>query len=148
MTPKGLIAVGIGVVGGVWCTGSALWKTILFRRAQYWPSVRGKITESVLYHDPARHHTMHFRVKYVFVLGDQMEGCTPRLAGDWFWKNGQQARFVARYKVGQEVEVYYDPRKPTRNCLDRTDQSGVAVLWLLGLGGLALAAALLWLDRV
>lgn len=145
MNPKALLALVVGYGAGVWFTWQALRRTLLFRRAAWWPSARGRILESVEVRDEARHAT-HYRVRYEFTVGTRLEGRTPRLCGDWFWNNKQQAAFVARYQPGQEVDVYYDPQDPRMNCLDRTDRSGLAAMWIIALGGTALATLLVALG--
>lgn len=146
MTGKATLAVFFGFSAGVWCAISAARKTRALQRANFWPSVRGTITESFLYQDPSRKNATHFRVSYEFVVGDQIRGCTPRISGDWFWSNKHQAAFVAKYVVGQEVDVFYDPRDPKRNCLDREDKSGISALWMIAGGLIALATVVVSLQ--
>jgi len=43
------------------------------------------------------------------------------------------------------VEVFYDPMNPNKNCLDRTDRSGITAMWCIAIGGVALASFLLWM---
>jgi hypothetical protein len=138
------IIAAYAVAAGV--AGKALIRSRSFNRAAWWPSARGRILESVLYQDAARKGATHFRVRYEFkVDGQQIEGSTPRLCGDWFWNNQQQAAFVDRFQPGQEVEVFYDPLKPATNCLDRADRSGLAALWVLAGGTFAVASVLVWI---
>jgi hypothetical protein len=145
MTPKAILAVCVGYGAGVWFSTLALRKRALLDRAKTWLSARGHILESTLYKDPSRKST-HFRILYEFHAGEKIEGSTPRIAGDWFWNKKQQATFVSRYTPGQEVEVFYDPRDPKQNCLDRTDRSGIMVMWIIALGGTLLASLLVWLQ--
>ena len=145
MTIKAIIAICIGYGAGAWFSFLALKKKALLARAKDWLSARGRILESTLYKDPKRNAT-HFRVRYEFHVGERIEGSTPRIAGDWFWNNKQQADFVARYVPGEEVEVFYDPRDPKQNCLDRTDTSSISVMWLIALGGTILASLLVWMS--
>jgi Protein of unknown function (DUF3592) len=147
MNSEAALAVCGGFGAGVWCSVAALRKAAALRVARHWPSVRGRILESVVFRDDARNAT-HFRVRYEFLLGTMIEGSTPRLSGDWFWSNRQQAAFVARYAPGQEVDVFYDPRNPARNCLDRDDASGITALWVIAVGGTVLAALIVWLELV
>lgn len=142
---RGFIAICAGYGAGVWFTIRALRQRAAIYRARDWLSTRGRILESTLYKDPNRRGT-HFRVRYEFHVGERIESSTARLAGDWFWNNTQQAAFVDRYQPGDEVEVFYDPRDPKRNCLDRTDRSGVGVMWMIALSGTLLASLLVWLQ--
>lgn len=144
--PKGYLAIGVGFGAGAWFTYKALAQSAALRRAAWWPSARGRILESVLYHDAARKGT-HFRVRYEFTVDrTRFESQTARLCGDWFWNNRQQAAFVARYQPDQVVEVFYDPLDPRRNCLDRTDRSGLAAMGVIAGAGTLLASLLVWLD--
>jgi hypothetical protein len=143
MTPKAILAICGGYGAGIWFTILALKKRAIFERAKRWLSTQGRILESTIYKDAARNRT-HFRVRYEFAVGERIEGSTPRLAGDWFWNNKQQTAFVARYTPGQPVEVFYDFRDPKQNCLDRTDRSGILVMWLIAISGTVLASLILW----
>jgi len=144
MTGKALIAMAIGYGAGGWFAYSAIRRTLLLRQATQWFSARGHILESTTYWDPGSEKT-HFRVRYEFNVGWKIEGATPRLSGDWFWGDKDQNAFVARYVAGQEVEVFYDPKNPWKNCLDRTDRSGITAMWCIAMGGVALASFLLWM---
>ena len=144
MTLKAILAILFGYGAGVWFTVEALRKRAAFNRAQSWPNTPGRILESALVKDSSGKYT-DLRVRYEFHPGQRIEGATPRITGVWFWNNKEQAEFVARYTVGQEVEVYYDPGNPALNCLDRTDRSSIAVMWILALGGTVLASLLVWL---
>ncbi len=145
MTPKAILAICVGYGAGVWFSALALRKRAAMERAKSWLSARGRILESTVYKDPNRDAT-HFRIRYEFHVGERIEGSTPRIAGDWFWNKKQQAAFVARYAPGQEVEVFYDPRDPKQNCLDRIDNSGISAMWMIALGGTLLASLLVWVQ--
>jgi len=145
MTGKAILAIIFGYGAGVWFASSAIRRSMLFRRATQWFSARGRILESTTYKEPGSQKT-HFRIRYEFEMGEHIEGATPRLCGDWFWGNKDQNAFVARYVAGQEVEVFYDPMDPKRNCLDRTDRSGISAMWCLAAGGTALATLLVVLH--
>jgi hypothetical protein len=145
MSPKGMLAVFVGYGAGVWCCALAIRKALAFQQARHWPSTSGVVTESSLYRDATSNAT-HFTVKYEFTIGDRIVGSTPRLSGGWFWSDKQQAAFVRRFAVGQKVEVFYDPRDPKKNCLDREDRSGISALWVIAIGGIALASILVWLQ--
>ena len=145
MPIKAVLAICVGYGAGIWFSASALRRQSALTRAKGWLHVQGRILESVLYKDTGR-NAVHFRIRYEFSVGERLEGSTPRIAGDWFWSSKQQADFVARYAPGQGVEVYYDPRDPNQNCLDRTDRTGVVVLWIIALGGTLLASLMVWLG--
>ncbi len=95
-----------------------------YRSAQSWKVAHGVILESVVYRDAAR-KAEHFRIRYEFTVGERIEGNTPRASGDFFYSDKIQREFVTRYRTGQAVVVYYHPGNPRKNCIDRTDGSGV-----------------------
>ena len=145
MTPKAILAICVGYGAGIWFSLLALRKRSLMKRAQRWLSAPGRIVESTLYKDPHQNRT-HFRIRYEFSVGEKIEGATPRVSGDWFWSDKQQAAFVSRFVPGQQVEVFYDPRDPKQNCLDRNDNSGIAAMWVIAAGGTLLASLIVWLQ--
>ena len=120
---------GAGLLFAVVCAALAVRKTLAFRKAVHWPSVRGTIVQSEAYYSAVKKANT-YRIRYVFVAGHEITGSTPRLSGDWFWSEEQMHAFVDRYPVGQEVEVFYDPANPKRNCLDREDRRGIRLLWI------------------
>lgn len=146
MTAKAILAILGGYGAGIWFSILAWRKQATQERAEGWIPTKGRILEATLYKDPQRNAT-HFRIRYVFQVGEPIEGNTPRLSGDWFWNNKQQTAFVARFIAGQEAEVFYDPRDPTKNCLDRMDRSGIWALWAIALGGTILATLIVLLYR-
>jgi Protein of unknown function (DUF3592) len=95
-----------------------------YRSAQSWEVAHGVILESVIYMDVAR-KAENFRIRYEFDVGERIEGNTPRASGDFFYTDGIQREFVNRYRSGQAIAVYYHPLNPRKNCIDRTDGSGV-----------------------
>lgn len=137
-----------GFGAGIWFSVAALRKMLALQRVKHWPSIEGRVIESVLFQDPERKNATHFRVRYEFVIGDTIIGSTPRFSGDWFWNNKQQAQFVARFVPGQAVEVFYDPKDPTKNCMDRDDRTGIIILWIIAAGGTLLASLLVWLNHI
>jgi hypothetical protein len=144
MTLKGLLCIFFGFGAGAWFGYLALKKFLLMGRAKYWPSVHGLIIDSAIVVDYEQKKT-HFKVRYEFVIGERIESQTPRIAGDWFFSNKKQEAFVARYSAGQLVEVFYDPRNPKINCLDREDQSGIIALGIVSIGAILLSSFLSWI---
>lgn len=142
MTPKTILAIGAGYGAGIWFAAKALKKHALLRRARAWSKTRGTILVSEVYFEDVRKKTTNYRIHYEFCVQNMMEGSTPRIAGDWFWNRKQQAAFVARFAPGQKVDVFYDSKHPNQNCLDRTDTSGVVIMWILAIGGTVLASLL------
>jgi Protein of unknown function (DUF3592) len=144
MNTNAILCIPIAYGAGIWCGIKAFRNWRRFSEAKYWPSVQGTILESVIIPDVENKRT-HFRVRYEFALGDRIESCTPRLSGDWFLNNRLQEEFVARYSSGQTVEVFYDPRDPKLNCIDKTDKSGIHVLGWISLAGFVGGSVLLYL---
>ena len=95
---------------------------VRFRAARHWAVAEGRGLEAYTYHHPQK-NMPHFRITYEFTAADgtALVGDTPRLCGDWFWSNQAQEAYVARHMVGEVLDVFYDPSRPTRNCIDRTD---------------------------
>jgi hypothetical protein len=141
----GVAAVGIAVA----TFGDVVRRWLRFRAARGWTETTGRITESCLYRDPERNDMINFRVNYQFETfsGEVIIGTTPRLCGNWFWSQRAQQEFVDRFTTGDEVNVYYDPAAPHRNCLDRRDgssfwaQSCTAII-MATIGGL-----LVWMSE-
>ena len=148
MSPKEALAVCFGFGAGIWFSVAALRKMLALQRVKHWPSIEGRVIESVLFQDPERNNATHFRVRYEFIMGETIIGSTPRFSGGWFWNNVQQAQFVARFVPGQTVEVFYDPNDPTNNCVDRDDRTGIIILWIIAAGGTLLASLLVWLNNI
>jgi len=154
-----LLLLGYTAGPAVWCAVTAARKTIAFRKAAHWPSVRGKIIAS-----QACRGTKgggYFHIRYEFVAAYEITsptsrlpghahgfstitGSTPRLSGNRFWSLKQAQEFVDRYPVGQEVEVFYDPKNPKRNCIDREDRRGIRLLWVGAAIATLCTAVLAW----
>jgi hypothetical protein len=142
---KGYLIIGSAYAVAIGVACKALVRSRSFSRAAWWPAARGRIIESFLYQDAPRKAT-HFKVRYAFTVdGQRIESDTPRLCGDWFWNNQQQAAFVDRFQPGQEIDVFYDPLNPKANCLDRTDRSGISAMWIIAAAAFLAASALVWI---
>jgi hypothetical protein len=122
-----IIICGVGLGTALGCAVAAVRKTNALRKALHWPSLPGTIIESRTIYG---YKKCDYSIQYVFVAGHEVTGSTPRLSGDWFWSEKQMEAFVARYQVGQGVEVFYDPTNPKRNCIDREDRRGIQLLWV------------------
>ncbi len=142
-----LIICGAGFGTAVGCAAAAARKTITFRKALDWPSVPGTIVESWTRYQ-ARGGGGSFRIRYTFMVGHEITGSSPRLSGSWFWTTTQMEKFVARYPVGREVEVFYDPENPRRNCIDRKDRRGIQLLWVGAAVAIICTALLAWVAVV
>ena len=154
--PEEIGAIAVGAAGGLWSLVVVLKKSFLYKAAQSWPCVEGKIIESFIYRESSNKinpfkdvYLTHFKVLYEFlVINRYLIGNTPRICGDWFWNNRLQQEFVDRFHPGQAVLVYYEPGNPKRNCIDRTDTSSIIIHLALGIGGLGLACLIPYLKTL
>jgi hypothetical protein len=144
---KALLALAIGIGASFWFGVLAVHKWLLIRRASRWDTTMGEVIESGTFKN-AEGKT-HFKVCYRFKTGTrELVGDSPRISGDWFLSNGQQQAFVDRFLVGTQVPVYFDRSRPERNCVDRTDRTGVYVLATIAVGAALLSGLLIWLNAV
>ena len=139
--PEIILYCAVGFGTALACAAAAARKTMAFRKAVHWPSVRGKIIKSDAFHCK---YGSFCRIRYAFVVGHEITGTTPRLSGNWFWTSTQMDAFVARFPVDQSVEVFYDPENPRRNCLDREDRGGLLPLWVGAALAVICTALLAW----
>jgi Protein of unknown function (DUF3592) len=147
MSAQPILGFFIVCGGFLWCGMKAVQVWIRLNRAACWVTVPGVILESRLTWDSLRKVT-NYRVRYSFVAGERMESTTARLCGHDFVRSSKQSEFVARYRVGQPVDVYHDPQNPALNCLDRTDRTGLYVYAFVSLFCLFLAWFFVWLWTV
>jgi hypothetical protein len=144
-----------GLLGG-FCSVTALQMAAAIRRAAFWPSAEGTVTESFLRINPFQGWSWQPSVAYEFVVSTNIHGTAvdlkfyghrPRLSGPWFWGFNGPRQEVSRFSAGSKVKVYYDPRHPNNNCLDRDDNSGVYVLSFIALVSFAVALIELYFGR-
>ncbi len=139
-----LLAIPAVIAHGAWTLLAVGWRRLRFPAVQGWRGVAGVVTESAVF--PGRGGVEKFRITYEYDadLG-RLTGSTPRACGDCFWTRAGRRAFVARYPVGAAVEVFHDPARPHRSCLDRDATDGFAAGLVDGLfvllGGCGLAAA-------
>jgi hypothetical protein len=115
---------------GLLCLASGLWNRLHQRKAFPWLRTKGKIissvTESYLDSTAGRNHSQHRYYKPVIEFAYTVDGqeyhntvgatnvVNVSIAGDQAGADAQ----VARYPAGLEVEVFYDPKAPTRSALE------------------------------
>jgi hypothetical protein len=154
-----ILLLGYAAGPAVWCAVTAARKTIAFRKAVHWPSVPGRIITSQACRGTKGGSYIHIRYEFLAPheitsptsrlpghahCFSNITGSTPRLSGRSFWTFKQAQEFVDRYPVGQEVEVFYDPTNPKRNCIDREDRRGIRLLWIGAAIATLCTAVLAW----
>ena len=128
------------VVLGIW-----YWIRQKAKAITTWPSVRGRIVSSALERtkDLDNQWEEKAHVVYDYVVGGAALRAS-RIALGGSGRRGERAA-VARYKAGSEVDVYYDPQKPSSAVLERQLAPTAWVLVVVGglfaIVGAALTAA-------
>jgi hypothetical protein len=123
-----LILVGVGLVI----------HTIRMSRkvqaAQFWPSVKGLVTTSVVERGGRRHRVYRARIRYTYrVAGHEFTGRRYALGGELDTSNRARAEArCAKYPEGSEPEVYYNPANPKDACLERVQEGKGFVLLIAG----------------
>jgi hypothetical protein len=113
----------VTLVAIVWLS----WHYTLAVESTRWPHVQGRVLKSWAEKTDSEYSYYSPRVEYTYsVDGVRHSSTTVRLIGDRSMRRSRAERVAASYKVGDTVEVWYDPNKPTRATL----QPGGA-RWLL-----------------
>lgn len=143
--PIGLSAAGLAAL---W--GGFEWRDRA-RRMSAWPSVRGRVTGSALVtdHTPMEDGSPAYypRIDYQYVVaGLEYRGQRRSLinVGGGGLTRGVAQRVLARYPVGSEVAVFYDPQHPSEAILERPDPEA-GPTFLFALGATLLIAGPLWM---
>ena len=91
--------------------------------AQYWPSTSGTVLmSSVQSRQSGRSHSTYPAVVYQYTVNGQTYQSQTIKAGDQFMNvrvAGQAYTTVARYPIGANVTVYYNPANPADSALER-----------------------------
>jgi hypothetical protein len=104
---------------------ASLWLRRANARAQGWPSIRGRVIRSDLRADP-HDAGSSVEVHYEYALGARSY-VSSRLGFAAFRDDAPaKERLLARFPLGAEVEVFYDPSDPSRCVLLREP----SLLWL------------------
>lgn len=122
---------------GLLLVGLAAWIRTMNARAAGWPQARGVIVRSE--HERAvdsDNDAVHIEFEYT-VGGRTHRAARVSYAGVPAQRVDKEA-LVARYPVGREVTVHYDPATPGRATLECTPSRNWIGLGLMGLGLLAL----------
>jgi hypothetical protein len=114
--------------------------------AQGWPATEGEVVKSEVYRDRGVYYP---RVEYRYLVeGSELTGSVVSFGGVFgtnFSKTPARS-VVDHYPSGRQVLVYYDPRRPSRSCLERT--AGLRWLMFAGVGVAMLATGLRLLWRL
>ena len=112
--------------------------------AQLWPSVKGRVTKSVVERSGGKNRVYRAKIRYTYsVAGYELEGRRYALGGELDTSNRARAEGrCAKYPEGSEPEVYYDPSNPKDACLVRV-QEGRGFTMLIAGAFAAVGAALL-----
>ena len=134
MRPDGLLAIIFGFLGMGYFLYGALNGMRRYWEAKQWASTSGTIVTSEIIQTGGREH---YHIAYTFTAnGEAITGDKPRISGAWFFSADAQKDFVNNYRPGMEVTVFYDPKTPSLNCIDRNDTSSflaqLAVAILIG----------------
>ncbi len=91
--------------------------------AQSWPSTSGTVLmSSVQSRTSGRSHSTYPVIVYQYVVNGQSYQSQTVKAGEQFLNvrvAGQAQATVARYPIGANVTVYYDPANPANSALER-----------------------------
>ncbi len=135
------------VVGGLFLVVGvvmAIRATRLAVASRNWPSVPGRILKSLVSAEQPTTEVGDFRpdvhiarIEYEYVVaGERFTGTNVNVGGDLHTSNRQRAEdAVAMYGVGDAVDVFYDPSKPSRAGLVH-DAPGIGVMLAVAGAGL------------
>lgn len=114
----------VALLGG-FAIAASLWLRRANARAQSWPSVRGRVVKSGLRPDP-NDAGSSVEVHYEYKLGARSY-VSSRIGFAVFRDDAPaKERLIARFPLGAEVEVFYDPANPSSSVLLREP----SLLWL------------------
>jgi hypothetical protein len=124
----GAIFVAVGILMlGIW---------LVLRKkssaAAQWPKTRGRILSSAIQRDRDSDGEYQdvLRLTYEYaVAGGMLRGDRVSISGSG---SGSSKAKLARYPAGEEVDVFYDPKKPTSAVLECKLPGSVIVLPIVG----------------
>jgi hypothetical protein len=114
--------------------------------SQAWPATDGRITRSVLEEsrkDGKTHRSADIAYEY-HLDGRTLTGSRVWIGDGYSASPGNEFRAaVDRYPVGRQVRVHYDPQDPAESVLEPGPTWSGSMLYLIGLGVLALGGLIL-----
>jgi hypothetical protein len=119
------ILCGVALIGAAW------WSATMNAKAADWPDTRGVIAMSE-HRQATDGDNGSVRIEFDYeVAGQKHRGTTVSYAG-LPSQSDEKAALVARYPVGREVQVYYDPADPGRAVLERAPSRAWMAAALMG----------------
>jgi hypothetical protein len=141
--PIGMIAAGLF---GLFCIGSWLWNRRHVRKAFPWLVTKGRIvsstTENYLAFDGGSGGSQHRYYRALVEFSYSVDGQEyHNTVGEPGTTRASAEAEAARYVVGTEPDVHYDPQNPVNSALDIDDQMVLdgRVSLVVGVASLALA---------
>lgn len=120
------ILCGLALMGAAW------WSATMNAKAADWPDTRGVIALSE-HRQATDGDNDSVRIEFDYEVADQRHrGSTVSYVG-LPAQSAEKAALVARYPVGREVKVYYDPADPGRAVLEREASRAWIAAALMGL---------------
>ena len=130
----------ICILAAIALLGLAFWLRQKGGQAMSWPSVTGKILDAFV--DTTDRESMRPVVRYRYKVGQaELEGWRVSYRG-FGTSEAAMKKYVAPYKPGATVTVYYDPTDPHESVLDNTSPANWKAWFLAGLAFLLVAAYL------
>jgi hypothetical protein len=113
--PFGLGLIGLGVF---WIWHAVHGRNVVVKAAD-WPSIDGVITESEVGRSGGANPKWEARVRYLYrVGGATVENDRVTLGGSFRGSRTRAEQRVAKYPVGADVTVHYNPEDPRRAFLE------------------------------
>ena len=112
-------------------------------RSRSWLIASGATTRSEVVRERTRNNTIYRAViEYSYsVNGRDYHSSKLSIGGDLNTSMSSRAeRRCAKYPIGAEIQVFYDPEDPSSCCLERRADTGPLLTWI-GVGALSLSAA-------
>ena len=112
-------------------------------RSRSWLIANGATTRSEVVRERTRNNTIYKAViEYAYsVNGRDYHSSKLSIGGDLNTSASSRAkRRCAKYPIGGELQVFYDPEDPSSCCLERRADTAPLLTWI-GVGALALSAA-------
>jgi hypothetical protein len=139
------LAALVGAMGA-FVAALAISMELQIRAANQWPTASGKIMSSGTqeYRDSGADHSRlkmyRSKVVYEYHVAGQKYTSDKITQGEKLGSSSQSlaGRTASKYKVGDSVQVYYNPKNPSEAILNRTPTSRL-IVWLLAAGLLGLA---------
>ena len=144
-----------GILLGLFVVVTIPFEMVQKAQAEHWPSRKGVVTKAVMNHQrgsAGRHGSAsYWRPEVCGTYNDNGERfCVTRIRyGGFRFGEGKAyaAATLAKYPVGREIDIYYDPDDPRQTILE-AKSPWTEMLTLLGIGlGFLVLPVLLYLFR-